>query len=73
MLTLIALGKLKEDFYRSAVGEYEKRLKAYGGIRILELPEVRLPEPLNRSVPEFFLQGPHAQRLPSHSDTCVRS
>lgn len=44
MLTLIALGKLKEPFYQAAVTEYEKRLRAYGGIRILELPEVRLPE-----------------------------
>ena len=44
MLTLIALGKLKEPFYRSAVAEYEKRLRAYGGVRILELPEVRLPD-----------------------------
>lgn len=44
MLTLIALGKLKESFYQSAAAEYEKRLRAYGGIRVLELPEVRLPE-----------------------------
>ena len=44
MLTLIAVGKLKEAFYRQAVAEYEKRLKAYGGIEIIELPEVRLPE-----------------------------
>lgn len=44
MLTLIAVGKLKEPFYRSAVGEYEKRLKAYGGIHIIELPEVKLPD-----------------------------
>jgi 23S rRNA (pseudouridine1915-N3)-methyltransferase len=44
VLTLITLGKLKEPFYRSAVAEYEKRMKAYGGITILELPEVRLPE-----------------------------
>jgi 23S rRNA (pseudouridine1915-N3)-methyltransferase len=44
VLTLITLGKLKEPFYRSAVAEYEKRMKAYGGITILELPEIRLPE-----------------------------
>ena len=44
MLTLITLGKLKEKFYLSAAEEYEKRLKAYGGIRLIELPEVRLPE-----------------------------
>jgi 23S rRNA (pseudouridine1915-N3)-methyltransferase len=44
MLTLITLGKLKEPFYKSALEEYEKRLKAYGGIKLIELPEVRLPE-----------------------------
>ena len=44
MLTLITIGKLKEKFYLSAAAEYEKRLKAYGGIRLIELPEVRLPE-----------------------------
>lgn len=44
MLTLIALGKLKEHFYQAASSEYEKRLRAYGGVRIVELPEVRLPE-----------------------------
>lgn len=44
MLTIIAVGKLKEPFYRSAAGEYEKRLRTYGGIRLIELNEVRLPE-----------------------------
>lgn len=44
MLTLIATGKLKESFYQQAVAEYEKRLRAYGGIQIIELPEVHLPD-----------------------------
>ena len=44
MLTLITVGKLKEKYYLTACAEYEKRLRAYGGIRIIELPEVRLPE-----------------------------
>lgn len=43
-ITLIAMGKLKEQFYLSAAAEYEKRLKGYCQFRILELPEVRLPE-----------------------------
>jgi len=43
-ITLIAMGKLKEKFYLSAAAEYEKRLKGYCQFRILELPEVRLPE-----------------------------
>ena len=43
-ITLITMGKLKEKFYISAAAEYEKRLSGYSKFRILELPEVRLPE-----------------------------
>ena len=43
-ITLIAMGKLKEKFYLSAAAEYEKRMKGYCQFRIVELPEVRLPE-----------------------------
>ena len=43
-VTLIAMGKLKEKFYLSAAAEYEKRMKGYCQFKILELPEVRLPE-----------------------------
>lgn len=43
-ITLIAMGKLKEKFYLSAAAEYEKRLGGYCRFRLLELPEVRLPE-----------------------------
>jgi len=43
-ITLIAMGKLKEKYYTSAAAEYEKRLHGYCQFRILELPEVKLPE-----------------------------
>ena len=43
-ITLITVGKLKEKFYLSAAAEFEKRLGAYCRFRLLELPEVRLPE-----------------------------
>ena len=43
-ITLICMGKLKEKFYTAAAAEYEKRLKGFCSFRILELPEVRLPE-----------------------------
>ena len=39
MLTvkILCVGKLKERYWRDACAEYEKRLKAYGGIQIIEL------------------------------------
>ena len=43
-ITLIAMGKLKEKFYISAAAEYEKRMKGYCQFKLLELPEVRLPD-----------------------------
>jgi 23S rRNA (pseudouridine1915-N3)-methyltransferase len=43
-ITLIAMGKLKEKFYLSAAAEYEKRMKGYCQFKIIELPEIRLPD-----------------------------
>lgn len=43
-ITVLAVGKLKEKFYIEAVEEYRKRLGRYCELRLLELPEVRLPE-----------------------------
>ena len=43
-ITLIAVGKLKEKFYLSAVSEYKKRLKGYCQFHIIELPENKLPD-----------------------------
>ncbi len=43
-ITLICMGKLKETFYINAANEYEKRMKGFCSFRLLELPEVRLPE-----------------------------
>ncbi|OLR56081.1 23S rRNA (pseudouridine(1915)-N(3))-methyltransferase RlmH [Hornefia porci] len=42
-ITVICIGRLKERYWREAVGEYSKRLGSYCGLRILELKEARLP------------------------------
>lgn len=43
-IRLIALGNLKEAYWRDAVAEYEKRLGAYAKVEIVELKEHRLPD-----------------------------
>ena len=43
-ITLIVMGKLKEKFYIAAAAEYEKRLRGFCNFKIIELPEVRLPD-----------------------------
>ena len=43
-IDLITVGKLKERWLREAYAEYEKRLTRYCRLRLIELPEARLPE-----------------------------
>ena len=50
-ITLLAMGRLKENFYISAAAEYSKRLSGYCRFQLLELPESRLPD--NPSVAEI--------------------
>ena len=39
MIKIIRIGKLKEDYLKQAVSDYEKRIKKYHNISILELSE----------------------------------
>lgn len=74
MLHIIAVGKLKEPFYRTAAAEYEKRMKAYGGIRITELSEVRLPEnPSSAQIQSALQKEAEAvlQKLPKNCWLCI--
>lgn len=43
-ISIVAVGKIKEDFLRTACGEYIKRLGAYGKAAVTEIPESRLPD-----------------------------
>jgi 23S rRNA (pseudouridine1915-N3)-methyltransferase len=41
---IIALGSLKEKFFKEACGEYQKRLSRFCDLEICEIEPVRLPE-----------------------------
>lgn len=43
-VNIICIGKLKEAYWREAVAEYAKRIGGYASFKVLELPEVKLPE-----------------------------
>ena len=43
-ILLITVGKLKEKFYLSAADEYTKRMRAFCQFKLVELPEIRLPD-----------------------------
>ena len=43
-VTIIAVGKLKEKFYKEAIEEYKKRLSAFCGFEIIEVKDERTPE-----------------------------
>lgn len=48
-ITIIALGKLKENYLRDAVDEYAKRLTRYCKLEILELNPINLKEKPSQS------------------------
>lgn len=43
-INIVCVGKIKEEFYRSAVAEYLKRLSRFAKTEIKELPEGRNPD-----------------------------
>ncbi len=43
-ITVIAVGKIKEKFYKDAIAEYEKRLSKYCKLEIKEVPDEKTPD-----------------------------
>lgn len=44
-LTILAVGALKEPFWKAAIAEYEKRLSAYAKTRVIEVAETPFGSP----------------------------
>jgi len=49
-IQIISIGKLKENYLKSAIDEYSKRLSKYCKLEILELPDEKIPEKLNSNI-----------------------
>ena len=46
-IKIIAVGKIKEKFYKEAIEEYLKRMQAYNKIEIIEVNDEQAPESLS--------------------------
>lgn len=49
-INIICIGKIKENFFKSAIDEYSKRLSKYCKINILELPDEKIPDKTNVNI-----------------------
>ena len=61
---IIAVGKIKEEFLREGVAEYEKRLRPYLNLKIVELTEEK------RSVFRFTVSGEDRDSEGRGKDSC---
>lgn len=48
-ITIIAVGKIKADYYTLAIREYSKRLSRYTQLKVLEVADERCPEKLSQA------------------------
>lgn len=49
-ITILCVGKVKEKFYRDAIGEYQKRLSRYCKLEIVELTDEKTPDGASETV-----------------------
>ena len=49
-IDILAVGKLKESYWRDAQAEYVKRLSRFAQLRVVEIPEERVPENASASM-----------------------
>lgn len=66
-ITILAVGSLKESYWKDAVAEYEKRLKPYCRLTIREVPDERLSENASDKEREAALRK-EADKLRAHID-----
>ena len=71
-ITVIAVGKIKEKFYRDALAEYEKRLSRYCKLEILQVEDEKTPDKAGEAL-EQQIRRKEADRILRYirEDACV--
>jgi 23S rRNA (pseudouridine1915-N3)-methyltransferase len=55
-IRIIAVGKIKEKFLQEGIAEYEKRLRPYAKVQIVELAEEKRPQPASSATESAAMQ-----------------
>ncbi len=64
-ITIIAVGKIKEKFYRDAIDEYAKRLSKYCKFEIIEVTDEKTPDKCSEAEEQMILSK-EAERILKH-------
>lgn len=64
-ITIIAVGKVKEKYYRDAVAEYAKRLAKYCRFEIIEVEDEKTPDKASVAL-ETQIKEKEAERILKH-------
>lgn len=54
-ITIIAVGKIKEKFYREAIAEYAKRLSKYCKFEVIEVGDEKTPDKCSETEEQMIL------------------
>lgn len=64
-ITVLAVGKVKEKFYRQAIEEFEKRLSRYCRLEIIEVNDEKTPDRASEAE-ERIIKEKEGERLMRH-------
>lgn len=64
-INIVCVGKLKEEYLKSAINEYSKRLSKYCSLNFIELQDEKLPNKLNDSLIDEIKQK-EASKIINH-------
>jgi len=55
-IRIVAVGRIKEKFLQEGIAEYEKRLRPYAKVQIVEVPEEKRPASASASVEKVAME-----------------
>ena len=55
-ITLITVGKLKENFFKDAADEYKKRISRFSDVEIIEVKDEKIPENVSQKEANALLE-----------------